>query len=273
LKLNSLQIRKINEWFYDYKWSYNKSVWLLKENYYSKYELRNLIVPSEVNCRNEWVLRTGFQIRAYACFEARNAYITNINLLKSGDRKYFNLGYKRKKNLGWTINVSKENINQVNNRELGIYESTMGRIKTTENIPKIDKDCKLHFDGKHYYIIIPEEVQKRHSVPKNWFCSLDPGVRKFQTIYNPQEETVHFLGNRASTIIYKKIIKLDKLTNKKKIIKLRNQIKNLQKELHDKTSRFLCDNYSNIYIPKLNKENDIISNTNCVKRQQEIWCY
>ena len=62
--------------------------------------------------------------------------------------------------MGWTINVSKENINQVNNRELGIYESTMGRIKTTENIPKIDKDCKLHFDGKHYYIIIPEEVQK-----------------------------------------------------------------------------------------------------------------
>lgn len=258
LKLNSLQKIKLNEWSSDYRWCYNKSVWLLKDEYYSKFELRNLVVPSEVNCRNPWILRTGFQTRAYACFEAHQALKTNMGLIKSGDRKYFNLRYKRKKTIGWTINISKENITQINSREFGLYEKTMGRLRTTENIPKIDKDCKIQFDGEHYYIIIPIEIEKRNTESKDWFCSLDPGVRKFQTIYNPQEEDINFIGDRASTRIYKKILKLDKETKQKKITKLRNEIKNLQKELHDKTSRYLCNNFNNIYIPKLTKGNDII---------------
>lgn len=258
LKLNSLQKSKLNEYSYHYKWCYNKSIGLLNDEYYSKYELRNLIVPEEVNCRNPWIIRTGFQIRANACFEAHQALKTNINLVKQGDKKFFNLKYKRKKTLGWTINISKENIKQVNDKEFGLYERTMGRINTTEKIPKIEKDCKIQFDGEHYYIIIPIDIEKKKTVSKEWFCSLDPGVRKFQTVYNPEKEEINYIGDRASTRIYKKILKLDKTTKKKEIIKLRNQIKNLQKELHDKTSRYLCNSFNNIYIPKLNKDNDII---------------
>ena len=76
------------------------------------------------------------------------------------------------------------------------------------------------------------------------------------------------VGDRASTVLYKELIKLDKLLSNKnsknrlKIIKLRLRIQNLQSELHNKTINFLCENYQHIYIPKLTKENDIISKQN-----------
>lgn len=294
MKYNSLQKKIFNTWEQHYRWTYNKSIGLINGrndhfvdtksiishlgpieqtasigNHYTKFGLRDLVVNQEVNCRNPWICETGFSIRANASFEAHQAYKTNLTKIKNKTINYFSLRYKRKRSTTWTINISKQNIIQKDSKNFFIYEST-GLIKSTEPIPKIEKDCKLHFDGKHYYLIVPITVHKRTSKAKNWFCSLDPGVRKFQTLYSPDENTSTIIGERASTEIYKLLLKLDKSTVPSKKIKLRNRIKNLQKELHDKTSRFLCENYNNIYIPKLSKENDIIKTKNRTIRKKTV---
>lgn len=230
-------------------------------NYYSKYGLRDLVVNEEVNSRNPWVLETGYGIREQAAFEAHKNYLTNVEKVKNKTIKYFDLKFKKKRAPTWTINISKSNITQYDNRRLSMYAST-GVIQTTEDIATIKNNCKLHYDGKHYYLIVPTEIQQRHATPKNWFCALDPGERKFHTLYCPDGNESLVIGDRAAAVINKLLLSLDKCTDKRKSLKLRHRIKNLQKELHDKTSRFLCENYNNIYIPKLTKNNDIISKRN-----------
>ena len=134
----------------------------------------------------------------------------------------------------------------------------------TEKIKEINNDCTIHFDGLYYYICVPEIKQMKINNNSNWICSIDPGIRKFQTIYSPDNDNYITIGEKASSVLYNNLLKLDKLFSKRnsknilKIKKLRLKIDNLQRELHYKTINFLCNNYKNIYIPKLTKQNDII---------------
>lgn len=285
MKLNSIQIKLLNKWNHDSRYSYNKTINLLNDNFngptyhntkpenisctYSKLELRNLITPAEVCCRIPWILETPKHIRESAVFEAHKNMKSGITNIKNGHIKYFNLTYKSKRLNSWTIGIPKTALNIHNNNCLGIYEerTTCFRIKTTEKIERINNDCTIHFNGLNYYICIPEEKEVKTNNKNNWVCSLDPGNRKFQTIYSPTSDNYTIIGERASSVLYNKLLTLDKLLskpikNKLKIKKLRNRIKNLQSELHNKTIKFLCENYNEINLPKLTKENDIIRKCN-----------
>lgn len=274
MKPNSLQKQLLQKHRNNYRWIYNKAVNILdssqnknqefeslvsslntkkekiekssSSNYYSKFELRNLIVPEAVNSRTPWVLESGFQIRANAVFEAHKNFKTNIDLVKKGKKKFFDIKYKTKKDKKWTIDVCKENINYktyCNKTEFSLYEES-GFIKSTEKF-EINHDCSIHFDGIYYYLLVPYEKPVKESNSDNFFVSLDPGIRKFQTCYSP-DSNINIIGVNASEKIYKLLLMIDKAIsnkNKKLEIKLRIRVKNLQKELHDKTSRFLCENY------------------------------
>ena len=280
--MNSIQIKTFKIWKDHHRYSYNKAINILNEDnerplyngikpensnvFYSKLELRNLITPADACSRIKWILETPKAIRESAVFEASKNLKSAVSNLKNGHIKYFNLRYKLKKDLKWTIGIPKESLKIHENGDLGIYEerTTMFRIRTTEKINTIKNDCTIHFDGLHYYICIPKEVEIKTNNNYNWMCSMDPGTRKFQTIYSPDNDNYTVIGNRASTILYNNLIRLDKLLsnknskNKLKILKLRLRIQNLQSELHYKSVNYLCENYKNIYIPKLTKENDII---------------
>lgn len=271
-------------WSLHHRYTYNKSINIINEErgfdrplyngtkpensntFYTKLELRNLIVPESVCSRIPWILQTPKAIRESAVFEACKNLKSAISNLKNGHIKYFNLRYKSKKNIKWTMSIPKESIRVYDNGDLGIYEerTTNFRLKTTEKITNINNDCTIHYNGLYYYICVPQQVEIKTNKSCNWVCSLDPGTRKFQTIYSPDNDNYLIIGDKASTILYNNLIKLDKLIsnpnskNKLKIQKLRLRIANLQNDLHFKTSNFLCNNYKNIYIPKLTNENDII---------------
>jgi transposase len=209
--------------------------------------------------------------------------------------------FKTKKSFRWTMDVPKESIylptackvhcikdhlgeiieeNVTRDRcstckflpqdQFKLYQKS-GWVKTTEKLDNsiLEMNSKIHFDGQHYYILIPY-VKKELKInnKSNWFCSLDPGSRKFQTLYSPDNNKVINIGTDASKKMHQHLLRLDSIvsketkTSKKKYkfqkIKLLNKIKNLQMELRNKTSRFLCDNFNNIIAPKLTKENDII---------------
>ena len=289
LKLNSLQKKILEKHRHNYRFCYNKAVCLINDksdkisdtrnafagkvekkasyNSYSKFELKNLIVPSECNSRTPWLLETGSNIRGQAVFEAHSRFKTCISNITAGNINHFEMKYKSKRQVSWTINIDKTNIKTYNTSDkctaFSLYEET-GILYANEKF-KIDKDCKIHFDGINYFIIVPYDKQKIASnSSKQYFCSLDPGSRKFQTLYSPEGEVIN-IGEKASGKLYNLLLNLDDTISKndKKLqIKLRIRIANLQKELHDKVSRFLCENYNNIIIPKLTKENDIISKTN-----------
>lgn len=261
--------------------------------FYSEYDIRNLTVPSSINSSREWLLETPYQLRAYAAFEFHNRYKTCIENLKRNNIKFFDMKFKTKKSFRWTMDIPKDNVylpkvdsckdhktkkeccycKHLPDNQFMLYRSS-GWLKTTEPVPESikDHDSKIHFDGRDYYILVPyikEELKVNNK--SNWFCSLDPGSRKFQTVYSPDTNKVISIGTDASSKLTGHLLRLDSIisketkTGKKKYkiekIKLLNKIKNLQIELRNKTSRFLCENFNNIVAPKLTKDNDIVRNT------------
>jgi putative transposase len=90
--------------------------------------------------------------------------------------------------------------------------------------------------------------------------ALDPGVRTFMTFFS--EDSYGWLGNDSNLFIQKLCFKLDRLVSKiskanshqKRRFKqaadrLRCKIKNLVKELHHKSAKFLVDNFDVILLP------------------------
>lgn len=233
-------------------------------NFYSEFELRNLIVPEEVNSRNPWVFETGSSIRSKAAFEAHKNWKTNVSEVIAGKKRFFNMGFKSKRDLKWTINLEYANIktrrDALNRTEFSLYKES-GFIKTTEDF-EITQDCSIHFDGKYYYLLAPYQKPFCESKAENFHVALDPGQRKFQVSYSPLGG-INIIGKNASEKIYKLLLLIDKAVSKKNKnleVKLRRRVKNLQMELHNKTSHYLCENFRNIYVPKLTKNNDIIKN-------------
>lgn len=270
IKINSIQQHLFDNWNHDSRYSYNKAINLLQDEYYSKLELRNLITPEVTCCRIPWILKTPKAIREAAVFEAHKNFKSAFTNLKNKHIKHFNITYKTKKKISWTITVPQTALKVCNKRQIGLYEerTTNTRLVLTEDIENINNDCNIHYDGLNYYLCVPEERKVKTNGSKNWTCAIDPGLRKFQTIYNVDNDDYLMIGDRASSKMYKYLMLLDKLIsngrnkNKKQILKLRLKIKNKQKELHDKTIHFLCENYNQIYIPKLTKDNDIVRKEN-----------
>lgn len=286
LKLNSIQKKTFKVWSEHHRYSYNKAIHIINnedskesilyketkpENnnvYYSEIDLRNLITPESVCSRTKWLLKTPKHIRESAVFEARKNFKSSITNLKNGNIKYFNLKFKSKKNKSWAFEIPHTSITTgTYKKEIGIYEgrTTNARIKTTEEIPHLEHNCNVMFNGLNYYLCVPKKVKLKTNNNDGIYAALDPGVRKFQTIYSPDENNFIMIGKNASNVLYKHLLKLDNLISKNssknriKILKLRLKIQNLQSELHFKTSNYLCNNYKCIYVPKLTKENDIIN--------------
>jgi putative transposase len=232
-------------------------------SYYGDLELRDLLAPEEMCSRTPWLLETGYAIREKASFEAHKNWDTNIKEVIAGRKRFFNLNFKSKRDLKWTININKNNIKTreaFGKTEFSLYEES-GFIKSTEKF-EIKHDCSIHFDGKYYYLLVPYQKPFCGSKAENFHVALDPGQRKFQVSYSPLGG-INIIGKNASEKIYKLLLLIDKAVSKKNKnleVKLRRRVKNLQMELHNKTSHYLCQNFRNIYVPKLTKNNDIIKN-------------
>lgn len=292
LKLTSLQIKNLKKFYDHYRFSYNKTVgiingrnepvsdfsWISRlgniekrapvSNYYSKFELRNMVVPEASNPFTPWLSETPFQIKAYGVFEAYNRYKTCIKNIQTGNINHFGLRFKKKQKR-WTMDIPKDNIYQQDEKSFFLYKES-GLLKATEKMKEVKNDCKIHFDGIYYYILVPYQKELKKEQVKNHWCSIDPGSRKFGAIYTPEDQSNFFIGEKASKKLHGLMLKLDNvisLLSKKpnrslriRKIYLMNKIKNLQQELHRKLSRFLCENYNTILIPKLTKDNDILKN-------------
>lgn len=229
---------------------------------YTEFDIRNLLCNEKTNCRTPWINDIPYALREGAIKEAHKNLLTNQKKVNEGKIKFFNMKFRSKKDKTWCLkNIRKEGVS-IHDKQISVLPSYLGRIKTTEQIKEIEKDVSIHYDGKNFFLCVPIKVKENKVNQNNWFCSLDPGSRKFQTLYSPDGDNCIGIGDRASSVIYKLLLVLDKTKNPQKQFKLRNRIQNLQKELHCKTALFLCQNYKNIYIPKLTKNNDIISKRN-----------
>lgn len=282
LKLTLDQKNILQKWNSHARLTYNISIFRLNTDidYHSKLTLRNQIVSAENNVYTPWILETPKEIRARSVFEAYTRYKTCIKQVNNKTIKFFNLKFKDKKfqkENGWSIDIQKQSIKKYDNKTLIIYPkiTNNSKFKLKESIKNIDikHDCKIHFDGLDYYILIPYSDIKKNNLTRNNIISLDPGIRTFLTGVD-LNSTIE-LGDKANEKIYPLLKNLDKYMSRKSRIKksnkrtqmnkrikrLRKRIKNLQQELHKKTASWLCNTYKNVIIPDF-KSNQMSKKTN-----------
>ncbi len=270
LRLTSHQKQILQHWNNHARYTYNATIWRLNTDIdkQSKFTLRDQIVPAKVNDNKTWILETPKEIRARAVFEAYSRWKTGFTQIKNKTIKFFNLRYRDKKHQqlnGWSIDIQKNAIKKIDQRSIHIYKQKTNKevFKLGESLDMdIKHDCKIHFDGDCYYLIVPYSKPIIQREVDNGIISLDPGVRTFLTGVD-NNKTVE-LGVGSGTIMFKKMRYLDKLISKMsktqnkrvkkniktQIIKARQKIKNMQDELHKKSSTWLCKNYSHIVLPQ-----------------------
>lgn len=257
----------LNRWFGIRRFIYNKCIAIMKEDYKNQIKttqkrLRELVV-NNVNYiqNNTWMIEYEYDLRDEAMRDA----LKNLksNLAKGG---HFDLKFLSKKYDIGSLSVLSKKWNKKNNFYNKIFRPD--KIKSTEILP-----TTLHYTSrliktrtKKYYFCLPLPLEQcENQAPTNSMIFIDPGVKTFITGYDPSGKIITWgendIGRIARLLHYSrklqsKIKKCNTSKKKKKynlaFLRLKERIRHLTSELHKKLSKWLCSNYENIYIPKLN---------------------
>jgi len=192
-----------------------------------------------------------------------------------------------------TISISDRNISND-----GIFIKTLGKLecnnfKKITTKYKLNKECKLQYDftlNKYYLFVIfdgkEENLINESKIKKQEIVAIDQGEKIFNYFYS--NNTIGKLGDnmRIKILGWQKEIKkyqsiLDKNNNKngkkinnkkklkKKIRRLYLKIKGYVNEVHKKSAKYLCENYSNILLPEF-KTKPMISKYEIKNRTNKI---
>ena len=257
----------------------NKPLTLLK---YLRSEVVNEDSPAMQ--QNSWLKEVGYDIRDAALQDALTAYTTGLKKLTDKTISQFKLQFRsRKKSTSESLYLRSRWINQKENkpRLLDIKwpktnsPMTLFLSNGAKQQVKIEKDCRLQRTNRNeYYLCVPIEYEKpavsmveNQDHEKNTglrVCSIDPGVRTFQTIYDITNGQLIEVAPRDIGKIMRLSCHIDKMISQKdrqmrskmkyrisRVIKrTRNRIRNLIDEVHKQLAKFLAVSYDLIILPE-----------------------
>ena len=218
IKLKNTKIlhKILKPWYEAYKYTYNRTLFYMKETQiYDKTSLNKIILSKEACCRSTWILNTPQKIRDSALREAIKNFKSAMTNYKNGNIKYFDLKFLSSKKRTWCINnICKEGIKRISDNSLRLFPTFTDKYIFTlkGKIPKqINHEPNIYFNGLNYYMIfiIDKEIQNDQNRRK--VIAIDPGSRKLMTCYN-MSETPYSLGIRS----YRKILYLQNWIDKYK---------------------------------------------------------
>ena len=274
---NSNQRQLLNKWFGARRWIYNKCLTLFKID--SKTTITSyrekIINNKNFETENTWMLEYNYDLRD----EALRDLLKNI---KSNKAKYDNSGvkfdikYKSKKmekQKGTSLSVLAKHWNKKNNFYAGIFNrekmSLYKKEREKQLIPiDLQYTSRLKLTPtKKYYFCIPKPLKmERDNQAHTKMIFFDPGSVTFLSGYNPVGEIIE-IGKHDSSRIGRLLHYKSKLQSKKAnkkikakqrrryniaMLKIGENIRNLVTDMHRKIAKWLCYNYSHIYIPRLN---------------------
>lgn len=231
------------------------------------FSLRNKFVTKKNNTLvNDWELETPKDIRAEAIKDMTKAFNVAMINLKNNNISKFNLNYRSKKKES-SISIPASAI-KLSDKKIYMYTTYMkdplkiSKDKCISNL-KIEHTCRLKNDNGKWFLFVPVKTSFDNKLAEKEACSLDPGTRKFQTIYS--EDSVLKIGIKKEVIekIKNKIKNYQSLRSKKNIKKskynkknnkIQFKLKNLVDELHYQTISYLVKTFQTIFIPKFESQ-------------------
>ena len=264
------QKKILHEWFRESIRVYNKCVELnAKDNkYFNKgYMKRKIDVFKSIYGNNTKLAPYDIltdEVRIF-CSNLKSAF-TN---LKKGNINHFQIGKKKYNRKNYCIFIPRTAVNKN-----GIYISHLGKMEGFKLEDNIVNDCRLNYikDKNRYELIISLNIKRKKIKNRENIVALDPGEKIFMAYFG--EKSFGKIGKdiRTKILIWEqKIRKLQRILSrnknkddkklrnrkhiKKKIREKYDKIKNIVKELHNKTAYYLCNNYDRILLPKFETQN------------------
>jgi len=213
----------------------------------------------------DWELLTPKDIRKGALRDIQKANTTIWANIKAGNIKHFELKERKKKDMNeQSMEIPKLAI-QIKKSGIFIYKRFLPSIikiaKRSLNgisLKKITHDCRLKKENNNWYLCIPVDIKNKTKPRKERVCALDPGVRKFQTIYSEENITIIEPNKERINKLQARLDLFQGLRAKKKISKqsydrrrskIQEKLNNLINEMHYKTISYLTKNYTSILLP------------------------
>lgn len=268
------------------RFTYNKVIEVFRSDNkerLSKYQLRNRFVTANTHHgttnnffnNKPWLLECPKSIRQSAveeAFAARQAAFTNR---RNGHIRSFEMGYRSKKTKQWSLGIEKSNVSKKGD-ELAIFPRLLGDMHyhNTKQLHKIiqDKhpsmDCKLQMDKYgDYYLVVPCKVQVQEKKKTGGVVAIDPGIRKFLTLYSPDNQQAESIAANFMVVLKPLLLQADYLCGrmdkahgkerdkwKQRLNHLRKRIHNLKTDLLHQAAAYVTDNYSTVLMPKLDTQ-------------------
>ena len=230
--------------------------------------LRNKYVTAKNNIDiKEWELETPKDIRAGVIRDMVKGYKTALVNLKRGNINHFQLRFKTKKE-DKSLEIPASAI-KYDGKELHIYKTyvpepiKISRDKKYLHKLNFEHDCRLSHQRGEWYLHVPVKYTVKKKEPRYTSCALDPGVRKFQTIYSEEMTVKIEVKKEILRRFYSKIDTLRSLRDRKIIgsqackrgeVRLQRKIRNAIDDLHWRTITFLTDNFKTIFIPRFESQ-------------------
>lgn len=188
---------------------------------------------------------------------------TNLERVKKKAIAKFKMKFKSRKDTQ-CITFHPNNIRIDGNVMRPYFTLHKGKVALPTNMIPIEHEFKLTKDKlDHYYIHVPfyQAPKEHHLASRGLWCSLDPGVRTFQTAYCPSGFTMKF-GDGEMHRITRLCRHLDDFESRhpyeedkehqydKAKQRLRNRIRGLVDAVHWRTINVLTHCFTDIIIPE-----------------------
>jgi putative transposase len=256
------QLNILKKWFGCRRWVYNRclSLWNNNKSLTLK-DLRTQVINNvNFETENSWMLDYEYDLRD----EAIRDLFKNIKSNKAKGSP-FKLKYISKKSNKESISVLSKKWNKERNFYSRIFKPS--ELVCKEKIPDIliyDSRLSKNPTGK-YYLHMPRKLDSENQTIKPRCIFIDPGVTPILTGYDP-EGKIYKIGGKDMSRIYRlnhylnKIrSKRDKCKNSKKkklytkaMHRMSYRIDNIILDFHNKITKWLCLNFTHVFIPKLN---------------------
>jgi len=308
VKLTPFQFMTIKQWLGICRKIYNSALESFNKKETSYDDLRDKFALSTGEFlkqpENDYALKCPKEIREEMINKLRISIDTNFRLLSEGKIKKFHIKFKSRKEYKQSLPIPKSGFSKIKfNNFFNIYPT---KLKDKKNKAKFQNCIEIKRSSEN--VGLPTDYVMSNLVLKNnqsWMsltkdtkmsesdfdnqeiyniCSLDPGVRTFQTVYSPDGSSYkighqdagriirmgHYLSKLQSKIDICKnnACKNDSKNDDKKdqpsyrlfryqraYHKLSDKIRNSIDELHNKTINFLIRRYNVIVIPDTNLKN------------------
>jgi len=230
----------------------------------------------------DWELETPKDIRNGALRDIKKAYKTAWSNIKAGNINSFGLGYRQKKSYAeQSLEIDKSAVKTIRDNSgiiLGfrIYSTYMKSvIKIDKNslngidFKELTHNARLKKENNIWYLCVSYDAKEtfNNKVYKKT-CALDPGIRKFQTIYAEDAVTSVEPNKHKIKKIYQRLDKLQTLRDNrvirpksydKKRCRLQSKLSCYVDEMHYKTIAFLTKNYTSILLPSFESQDMVRS--------------